>query len=84
MATLGLNNSVALQLALIHLSYNLLAVIVIYGLPILREIPLTLSQRLAATTRHYRIVAVAYVVGVFFLLPFLALWASLTLVNLGQ
>ena len=78
-ATLAINNPIALQLALVHLSYNLLAVIVIYGLPGLRDVPLALAQKQATTARHYRIVDVAYVVGVFFLLPFLALWLSLTL-----
>ena len=34
LATLPLNSSVALQLALVHLAYNLLAVLLIYGLPV--------------------------------------------------
>ncbi len=79
-ATLAVDSPVALQLALVHLSYNLLAVIVIYGLPQLRAVPLAMAEQLAETTQRYRIVAIAYVVGVFFLLPFLALWLSLTLI----
>ncbi len=79
MVTSAVSNPVALQLALVHLSYDLLAVIVIYGLPRLRAVPLTMAKQLAAITQHYRMVAVAYVVGLFFLLPFLELWSSLAL-----
>jgi sodium-dependent phosphate cotransporter len=79
-ASLAVNNPVALQLALVHLSYNFLAVLLIYGLPQLRVVPLTMAEQIAATTRRYRIVAVAYVVGLFFLIPFLAFWLSLTLI----
>ena len=78
LATLAVNSSVALQLAIVHLSYNLLAVILIYGIPPLRTVPLAMAQRLAATTRQYRIVAIIYVIGLFFVMPFLALWLSLT------
>ena len=78
LATLALSNPVALQLALVHLGFNLLAVSLIYGLPPLRAVPLAIAQQLATAARQYRILAIAYVVGVFFLVPFLALWLSLT------
>jgi len=78
-ATLAVKSPVALQLALVHLSYNLLAVTIIYGIPLLRAVPLTMAQHLAATARRYRIVAVAYVIGLFFMVPFLALWLSFRL-----
>ena len=71
-----LNSSVALQLALVHLAYNLLAVLLIYGLPVLRSLPLTMAKTLAQTTRQFRLVAIAYVIGLFFVLPFLALTLS--------
>ena len=80
LATLAVDSPVALQLALVHISYNLLAVALIYSLPPLRALPLTLAQQLATATRNYRILAIAYVVGMFFLLPFLALWLSSVLV----
>ena len=78
-ATLAVKSPVALQLALVHLSYNLLAVTIIYGIPPLRAVPLTMAQHIAATARRYRIVAVAYVIGLFFMVPFLALWLSFRL-----
>lgn len=79
-ATLAVDSPVALQLALVHLSYNLLAVLIIYGLPQLRSLPLTMATQLSAATQRDRIIAVVYVVGLFFLLPFLALWLSLVLI----
>ncbi len=78
-ATLAVSSPVATQLALVHLSYNLLAVALIYGIPPLRAIPLAMAKHLAATARRYRILAVAYVVGVFFIVPFLALGVSIAL-----
>ncbi|MGK0444761.1 MAG: sodium-dependent phosphate cotransporter [Bermanella sp.] len=65
----GVGAIVALQIALVHLMYNLLGVIVIYGIPFLREIPLKAAERLAevATKRHS--LAALYVLSVFFLLP---------------
>ncbi|MEM9484848.1 MAG: Na/Pi symporter [Cyanobacteria bacterium P01_F01_bin.116] len=80
-ATTATGSSVSFQLALVHLSYNLLAVALIYGLPILRIVPLTMARALATTTKRYRIVAIAYVMGTFFLLPFLALWLSSRLIS---
>ncbi len=79
-ATFAVKSSAALQLALVHLSYNLLAVALIYGLPQLRAVPLAMAKKLAEIAQQYRIAAIAYVVGLFFLLPFLALWLSLTVV----
>ncbi|MGR6871657.1 Na/Pi symporter [Pseudomonas sp. HK3] len=68
-AVSGVGAVVALQIALVHLMYNLLGVIVIYGIPFLREIPLKAAERLAevATKRHS--LAALYVLSVFFLLP---------------
>lgn len=65
----GAGAVVGLQIALVHLMYNLLGVVVIYGIPFLRELPLKAAERLAevATKRHS--LAALYVLSVFFLLP---------------
>ena len=81
LATLAVDSPVALQLALVHLSYNLFAIIFIYVLPGLRNIPMTMASKLASITLRFRLVAIIYVVGLFFALPFLALWLSLTLMT---
>ena len=66
----------ALQIALVHLIYNVLGVIVIYGTPILRVVPIRNAQALAALTRERRLVALMYILGVFFLVPLVAIGLS--------
>jgi sodium-dependent phosphate cotransporter len=66
----------ALQIALVHLTYNVLGVVVIYGLPLLRDIPIRNAQALARLTRKRRSVAIIYIASVFFLIPLLAVGIS--------
>jgi len=66
----------ALQIALVHLTYNLLGVIVIYGLPIFRNIPMRNAEALARLTRKSKAVALAYIVLVFFVIPLIAVAIS--------
>jgi sodium-dependent phosphate cotransporter len=66
----------ALQIALIHLLYNLVGVLVIYGLPFLRSLPMKAAEALAETASRRRPLALAYVVVVFFMIPGLLLGAS--------
>ena len=61
---------VALQIALVHLLYNMLAVTVIYGVPMLRELPIKLAEGLAQRASEQKAYAFGYVAGVFFILPF--------------
>jgi sodium-dependent phosphate cotransporter len=66
----------ALQIALVHLSYNVLGVIVIYGIPIFRNIPLRNAEALARLTRTRKSVALAYIGSVFFVIPLVAVAIS--------
>lgn len=75
-AITGANAVFALQIALVHLFYNLFAVIVIYGIPFLRQIPIFLAETLAAITVKHKFVALAYILGVFFLLPGLLIYLT--------
>jgi len=59
----------ALQIAIVHFLFNVSAVVLIYGLPVLREIPPTLAEKLAAIAVRKKAVALAYIVGIFFLFP---------------
>lgn len=61
---------VALQIALVHLLYNVLAVSVIYGIPLLRELPVKLAEGLAQRASEQKAYAFGYVAGVFFIMPF--------------
>ncbi|MGI9276905.1 MAG: Na/Pi symporter [Endozoicomonas sp.] len=71
----GGNAFFALQIAIVHLFYNLLGVIVIYGIPFLRDIPLTLSEKLADVASERKMYALLYIVSVFFVVPGLLIFA---------
>lgn len=70
------HQSAALQIAFIHLTYNLLGVLVIYGLPFLRYQPVRAAEWMSATASENKLIALAYIVGVFFLIPGLCLGIS--------
>ena len=70
------NQSAALQIAFIHLTYNVLGVLVIYGVPFLRFVPVRAAEWLGATASENKLIALAYIVGVFFLIPGLCLGIS--------
>ncbi|MCZ6641942.1 MAG: Na/Pi symporter [Gammaproteobacteria bacterium] len=59
----------ALQIALVHLFFNVFATALIYGVPPLRAIPLKAAEWLASIAIRKRALAIAYVVVLYFLLP---------------
>ena len=63
------NTQAALQIAFIHLSYNILGVIVIYGIPFLRDLPVKAALWLGVKASENKITALIYIIGVFFLIP---------------
>jgi len=67
------NAQAALTIAFIHLTYNILGVVVIYGLPFLRELPIKAAEWLGETASENKMAALAYIVGVFFLVPAICL-----------
>lgn len=63
------NAQAALQIAFIHLIYNVLGVLVIYGLPFLRFFPVTAAEWLGAKAAENKTMALGYIVSVFFVVP---------------
>lgn len=59
----------ALQIALVHLLFNISAVVVIFGLPVLRDIPPRIARRFAQAASRNKWLVLAYVLGVFFVAP---------------
>ncbi|ROV59582.1 Na/Pi cotransporter family protein [Vibrio ponticus] len=59
----------ALQIALVHLVFNLMATVFIFGIPFLREIPVKCAEYLAATAVKNKAVVAAYLLSVFIVLP---------------
>lgn len=61
--------TIALTAGLVHFFYNVLSVALIYGLPVLRQLPILGAQWLAELATARKAYAVAWVLGVFILLP---------------
>ncbi|MCJ7857926.1 Na/Pi symporter [Corynebacterium kalidii] len=59
----------ALQAALVHVLYNVFALLVIYGLPFLRWIPLAGASTLARLGARNKLYVAGWVIGVFLVLP---------------
>jgi sodium-dependent phosphate cotransporter len=58
-----------LTIALVHLLFNLLAILILYPIPKIRYIPVKLAAGLAGVAMKRKWVAIAYVGGVFIALP---------------
>ncbi len=59
----------AVTVALVHLLFNLSAIMIIYPILPLRRIPIRLARLLAVKTAEKRYFALLYMVGVFFVMP---------------
>jgi len=66
----------AMTIAMVHLLFNLLGTLIIFGIPFLRRLPVVGSERLGAAASERPWVAFAYLGGVFFALPLLLLGLS--------
>ena len=63
------NEQLALQIAFVHLLFNLGAMLIIFGWPTLRKIPLRGSAWLSHVASRRRSLAFLWIFVVFFLLP---------------
>jgi sodium-dependent phosphate cotransporter len=70
----GENAALALQIAFVHLTYNVLAVLFIYGLAFWREWPPALSYQLSLKVAEQKSYGIAYISGVFFFVPLIAIF----------
>ncbi len=59
----------ALQIALVHLSFNLFATVLIYSIPFLRNIPLRGAEWLADVAVKKRVLALTYIAILYFVIP---------------
>ena len=65
----GPNQIFALQIALVHLLYNVLGVMALSWIPWLRDLPVHSARWLGDRTEQHRGWALGYIVSVFFVLP---------------
>ena len=72
----GGNAVFALQIALVHFAYNVIGVVVIYGLPFTRNIPIHAAEWLAGLAMQNKLYVAAYIGTVFFILPIVLIGVS--------
>ncbi|NEP36491.1 MAG: Na/Pi cotransporter family protein [Moorea sp. SIO3B2] len=69
----------ALEIAMVHLLYNVLGVVIIYGIPFLCRLPIVSAETLAAVASEGKAIAFAYIIGVFFVIPGILLGVTVLL-----
>lgn len=69
----GVEGTAALQAAYVHVLYNLFCAAVIFGIPFLRPLPVTGALWLADLGARNKLYVVAWVLGVFIVIPLLLL-----------
>lgn len=71
-----LKTEVALSLAIVHLIFNLVGVLLFLPVKRMRNLPLRLANMLGTYTFNHRLVGLAYILIIFFLVPFILISIS--------
>ncbi len=66
----------AISLAIVHLLFNLIGVIVFFFMPYLSQVPVYLAKKMGLLTTQARLIGFAYIFMAFFLLPFTLIYIS--------
>lgn len=69
LASVAAESSAALTVALAHVTFNVLGILIFYPIPAMREIPLRLAERTAVAAVKNKGLVLAYLVGVFMVAP---------------
>jgi len=69
LAALATGDRTAIVVAFAHLFFNLLGIVIIWGVPFLRSVPLQIAEWLARRSLRCRVLPVALFVAVYFLIP---------------
>jgi solute carrier family 34 (sodium-dependent phosphate cotransporter) len=69
MAAMAASRPEALTIALVHTLFNVTAIVLIYPIRVVRELPIVAAEKLADIASDRRSLAVVYVVGVFIVVP---------------
>jgi sodium-dependent phosphate cotransporter len=75
LAALAVGEVSAVTVAFAHLLFNICGIAVIWPVAVIRKIPLGLAQSVAAIAANHRWIAVAYILVVFYAIPFAAIFA---------
>ena len=75
LASLAASSPESLTVALAHTTFNVIAILALYVVPIARNVPIVAAERLADIAVERRTLAVAYVAFVFIVLPLIGVAA---------
>ena len=64
------NNEAAISIAMIHFVFNLAGIFLFLILPVVKEVPIALARYFSKTVQQHRYVGFAYVILLFFVIPF--------------
>jgi solute carrier family 34 (sodium-dependent phosphate cotransporter) len=70
------NTRDAITIAVAHFLFNLVGAVLFFPIPILRKIPIKLAGALGRLSARYRMIAFAYLLSMFFVIPFLFIYVS--------
>lgn len=72
-ASLAVENIGGLQIALVHLAFNVAGILIFYPLPVMRRIPLRVARAVADYAVERRALALVYIVVAFYVVPLLGI-----------
>jgi sodium-dependent phosphate cotransporter len=76
LASFATGNISAIIIAFVHFLFNTIGVVCLYPIPLCRKIPINLAHQLGIMASRKRWMAFAYVVGLFFVVPFILIFVS--------
>ena len=74
LASLAVVRPEGLTIALVHTLFNATAIVLIYPIRRIRELPIWLARRLADAAVKQRFLVAVYLIGLFLLVPVLGVW----------
>jgi len=76
LASLATGRPEALTIALVHTFFNLSGILIFYPLPFMRKIPIFAANWLADKAGQNRLIAVGYIVTIYFIIPCIAIFLT--------
>lgn len=78
------HSNAAINIAMVHVLFNLVGVLIFFPFTALRQIPLRLASRLGRLTLRHRLAGFAYILLTFFLIPFVLIYFNKDFVSLNR
>ncbi|MDM9381485.1 Na/Pi symporter [Chlorogloeopsis sp. ULAP01] len=72
----GAEGTAALMVALVHMIFDIFAIILLFPIQKIREIPVWLANKTGDVVTKSRVAAIIYIAAIFYLLPFGGIWLT--------